>query len=78
MNHFKGTVLINNNTNFCVTIHVLYWLEYATPERNLVVVVMEIARERKERTETELRQGQSLSLHTQSVCIMLYILTSNA
>jgi len=32
---YKGTVLLNNTTNFCVTVHGLYWHEYATPERTL-------------------------------------------
>jgi len=25
LSHYKGNVLLNNNTNFCVTIHGLYW-----------------------------------------------------
>jgi hypothetical protein len=65
----KGTVLLDNNTNLCVTVHGLYWHEYATPERSLVVVVGVVGRERKDRTEIELHQGQSVSLHTHSLSL---------
>ena len=59
-------------------VHGLYWHEFATPQRTLEVVVGVVGRERRVRTEIELRQGQSLLLHPHSVCIRLHILTSYA
>jgi hypothetical protein len=69
LSHFNGTVLLNNNTNFCAKMNGLYWHEYATAERTVVVLVGVIGREGKDRTKIELRQGQWFLLHTHSVSL---------
>jgi len=43
LSHYKGTVLLND-INFCVTVHGLYWHEYATPERTLFPFPLTAAR----------------------------------